>query len=214
MAWTNASLTTALQRFTENTSTDFINSIPDLIRLAETRVFRETNLRIYNNTATGTLTSGTNTVTLPTDLSYMRSFTLATLSSSPLLEKHETFLKEYWPQASNTDEPIYFTFVDRTTAKVAPTPDSPYTYNINYRAQPTGLANSTDGTWLSIHGDDVLLYACIVEAHKFLKHMGTPGKKGDIDYWEESYQRSLLQFRDQHEGRTYSQEYRIGEKLG
>ena len=208
--WTNAALTTALQNWLENTSTDYIDRIPEVIRLAEDRIFRDTNLRIYNFVASGTLTSGTNTITLPTDLVSFRSVTVTTSDfKENLIQKHESFLNEYWPKATLTDKPLYYAFMNETQVKVAPTPDAASNYNIDYKAHPTSLTGATDGTWMSNHAADLLFYACMVESCLFLQKFGIVK---DLDQWEEKYQRALIGVRKEHELFSHNQEYQRGDK--
>lgn len=215
MPWSLSALASALTQWTENSSTDFTAVVSDIVRLAETRIVRETNLPAFNVTVTGTFSSGTNTITLPTDVSSFRQIRLTTISGpGHLLQRHEAFLDEYWPNTSNTAEPKYYAFKDVTTLKVAPNPDSGYTYNISYKSHPTKLSGASDGTWLSNHADDVLLYACIVESLMYQKnYLRADISKQEIDYWEERYQRALADFRKEYEGQGYTAEYRVGDRI-
>ena len=214
MAWTNAALTTAIQNWMEFTASDFVAAIPDIILLAERRIYRDTNLRTFNYTATGTLTSGTDTVTLPTGLISVREMRLPT-TGTVLEQRHETWLREYWPFSSNQAEPQYYGLVDAVSLRIAPVPDGTYTYNINYKGHPSGLAGSTDGTWISTHANDLLLYASLIEAAHFMKQFGMgddTSARAQIDVWETKYQNALIAFRREHEGQAYTEERETGDK--
>ena len=55
---------------------------------------------------------------------------------------------------------------------VAPTPDTAYEITLAYNKEPTSLTDtsvSTTGTYLSNKYQDLLLYACLVNAYGYLK---------------------------------------------
>ena len=102
---------------------------------------------------------------------------------SYLLMKDYNFLQEYAPIESTTGLPKYFAFYndaqDTTpsnvaTFSIAPFTDGVYMYETLYFFEPASLvtvdaASSGSKTWLSTHGSNALLYACLVEAYTFLK---------------------------------------------
>lgn len=213
MAWTYDSLTSAIQKTMENTATDFVAELPNIIRMAERRIHRETRPRAYYYTATITLSSGADTITTPTNLIQVRSVKLATANTLPLIPKHETWLDEYAPGTSIRGEPKYYSHKSETAIRFSPTPSQDYDINITYRAHPTHLSTDTTQTWLSVHGEDVLFYAAMVEASLNAKMFGDPGVgRSQIEFWEGKYQQALADFRKEHEGTGYSDEYRIGIK--
>lgn len=214
MAWTNASLTTGIQNWMEYTASDFVANIPRIISNAENRIIRESNLRAFNFTATGTMTSGIDTITLPTSLVSIRELRLPT-TAGVLEQRHETWLREYWPFASNQAEPKYYGLVDAVSLRLAPVPNTGYTYNLSFKAHPTGLAGSTDGTWLTNHADEVVLYACCYEAALYMRQFGIgddTSARAQVDVWEARYKTALQALRLEHEGQGYREERDTGDR--
>ena len=55
MSFTYAELKTAIQDFTENTETSFVNNLPVFIRSAEDRVFTLVDLELFRKNASVTI---------------------------------------------------------------------------------------------------------------------------------------------------------------
>ena len=116
----------------------------------------------------------------PQTFDYVRSLTIFSASGSlggltdaeriVLIRKDQTFMSEYWPNRSSTGIPKYYSNWDNDTLIVAPTPNAAYTIELAYVAQPTGLSSSNTTTWIGNNAPSVLLYACLIEAFKFLKN--------------------------------------------
>ena len=74
MSFTYAQLQTAIQDFTENSETSFVNNLPVFIRGAEDRIFTVVDLELFRKNATSTLTVGDPYLSVPTD--YLAPFSL------------------------------------------------------------------------------------------------------------------------------------------
>ena len=97
---------------------------------------------------------------------------------SYLLMKDYNFLSEYAPIETSTGTPKYYSFYNDAqdaapsnagTFAFAPFSSGSFDYEILYFFEPASLVTDTAGTWLSVHGKNALLYACLVEAYIFLK---------------------------------------------
>jgi len=102
---------------------------------------------------------------------------------SYLLMKDYNFLSEYAPVETSTGTPKYYSFYNdaqdatpsnRGTFAFAPFSSGSFDYEILYFFEPASLVtvaalDPANETWLSTHGSNVLLYACLVEAYTFLK---------------------------------------------
>lgn len=212
MAWTFDSLSSAILAWNETNSTDFVANVSNFIRLAETRIYRDTNLRITVNSVTGSLTSGVQEYALPTTFISTVELTLPTVGAGALEMRHQTWLKEAYKTA-NQAQPKYFGLVTNNFM-VAPTPNTTYSYVLSYKAHPEFLGTSTNGTWVSRNAEDLLLKACMVEATKFNKHMNPIEAQGpsETGAWERDYLIALDRFRVEHEGKGYTEERDRGDK--
>ena len=86
-----------------------------------------------------------------------------------LLRKYE-YLREYWPDATQTEVPKFYCDYDYTHWLVAPTPASAYTFEVIYyeRLQPLDSSNQTN--WFTIYAPQALLYGSLLQAMPFLKN--------------------------------------------
>ena len=86
-----------------------------------------------------------------------------------LLRKYE-YLREYWPDATQTDIPKFYCDYDYTHWLVAPTPTSSYYFEVLYyeRVQPLDSSNQTN--WFTIYAPQALLYGSLLQAMPFLKN--------------------------------------------
>lgn len=95
--------------------------------------------------------------------------TVAGKKQPVLLRKYE-YLREYWPDATQTDVPKYYADYDYTHWLVAPTPATDYTFEVLYyeRVQPLDSTNQTN--WFTQYAPQALLYGTLLQAMPFLKN--------------------------------------------
>jgi hypothetical protein len=86
-----------------------------------------------------------------------------------LLRKYE-YLREYWPDATQTSIPAYYADYDYTHWLVAPTPAQDYVFEVLYyeRVQPLDSSNQTN--WFTTYAPQALLYGSLLQAMPFLKN--------------------------------------------
>ena len=96
------------------------------------------------------------------------------------LRKYE-YLREYWPDATQTDIPKYYSDYDYTHWLVAPTPATDYTFEVLYyeRVQPLDSSNQTN--WFTQYAPQALLYGSLLQAMPFLKN------DGRVQLWQQQY---------------------------
>ena len=90
MAFTFTTLKSAIQDYTENTETTFVNDLSIIIQQAEDRIIKTVQLPNFRKNQTGSLTSGNSYLATPTD--FLFPYSLAVLDSDSnyvyLLNKH------------------------------------------------------------------------------------------------------------------------------
>ena len=205
MAFTFTTLKTAIQDYTQNSETTFVNNLSRFIINAEERIFKEVQLDVFRKNVTGAFTSDNKFLTKPTD--YLSTFSLSIISSSEnvfLLRKHPTFLQDYTPNPSTTGIPQYYADFDETTFIVAPTPSSALTAELHYYHRPTSITATSDGTsWLGTNAELALLCASLVEAYTFMK-----GEADMFQIYNARYQEALAYLKNLGEGKNTRDEYR------
>ena len=219
MSWTYSTLTSAVQQWTEDDSTEFVAAIPDIIGLAEMRIYREVDLDAFRKSATSALTVGDRYLSKPTDFVLDR-FMFVTISNERVYldRKDMSFINDFWPSTLTSgvgiSQPRYYSEWDDDTFVIAPTPDTAHTVTIGYIGRPARLSSSTTTTWLSINAPDVLLYACLCESAAFLQDLPRGQEPGMLDVWEAKYKENLLRLRDEEMRRQRRTEFRHGESRG
>ena len=104
--------------------------------------------------------------------------------------------------------PKYYANWDANFWVVAPTPDSTYEITLAYIKQPTSLTDSSvsaTGTYVSNKYQDLLLYACLVEAYGYLK-----GPADMLQYYEASFRRAMQTYSIEQQGRRRRDEWQDG----
>jgi len=205
MAFTFTTLKTAIQDYTQNSETTFVNNLSRFILNAEERIFKEVQLDVFRKNVNGAITAGNKFLTKPTD--YLSTFSLSVLNNSEnvfLLRKHPTFLQDYTPDPSTTGVPQYYADFDETTFLLAPTPSSGFNAELHYYHKPTSITATSDGTsWLGTNAELALLYASLVEAYTFMK-----GEADMFQIYNARYQEALAYLKNLGEGKNTRDEYR------
>ena len=176
---TYATLVQALRDSAEDDGAEFLSFVPVAIDLAEERLFREFDLQDLETKESGSLVSGTATVTKPTGYSFAQFFYITVSGVRKQLTKRmESFIQDYWPTAADTGEPKYYADASNTEFVLAPTPDSTYAYEVKYLKKPTKLSSSVTTNYYTDNCPDALYYACMAEMARFMKAFS------QIEAWE------------------------------
>ena len=208
MSFTKATLTTAIQDYTDNSETIFVNNIPNFVKAAEEKILKSVDLDYFRKNVTSALTSSDAFLTVPSD--YLASFSLQITSSgseSFLLQKDVNFLREYTPASTTTGLPKYYARFDENNFILAPTPNSNYTIQLNYFYRPASITAGTDSgtTWVSTNAPFALLYGSLVEAYSFMK-----GEPDVIQNYNGLFTQYLERVKDLGEARENTDGYRVG----
>ena len=127
-----------------------------------------------------------------------------TATRTLLQKKDPSFINEFHPVRETTGTPKYYAVWDHDTVCLAPTPDAAYRIELAFNSQPTGLSSSNTTSWIGNNAPRTLLYGCLVEAFKFLKHPDM------VQMYEQSYNQSMQTLVAEEMGRGRSDEYMDG----
>ena len=210
---TYSELVTQIRDYTETDSSVLTDTIVnDFIEHAEKRIFRDVDLDIFRSYQYATLTQGVPFVSLPGanlgQLAFIRSAQIYDPADPVryyLYQKDITFMNEYWPNRDTTAQSKYYAMWDQDTIYLAPTPNTAYNIELALNKQEDGLSSSNTTTWVSTNAPKVLLYACLVEAFRFLK-----GPDNMLQYYEQGYQQALQGLQIEQQGRRRRDEYYDG----
>lgn len=162
--------------------------IPRLINLAERRIARELKIQGFINVVTGTLVVGQSVYSKPDRWRDTVSINIGTGANSntrkPLFTRVYEYLLSYWPDRSQTDEPLFYADYDYSHWLIAPTPDADYPFEILYYELPPLLDDVVQTNWLTEYAPQLLLYGTLLEATPFLKN------DERINVWQSMYDRA------------------------
>lgn len=204
-------LKTAVENYTENTfsATDFAN----MTELAEQKIYNSVQLPALRKNVTGTLTSGNQYLSAPTD--FLSVFSMAVVASgeySYLLNKDVNFIRESFPNPSTTGTPKYYALfgpdssnMTELTFILGPTPGAGLTVELHYFYYPQSIV--TAGTsWLGDNFDSVLFNAVMVEAARFMKQ-----EPDIVAMYNDQYVQSLTLLKNLGDGKNRQDAYRSGQ---
>jgi hypothetical protein len=218
MAYTLANLQDDIRNYTEVDDSVLSNTIlTTVIKNAENRIYRDADSDDNRFYATSNLVSGNRYVTIPSDLRFIRYVQLKDSSGNQVfLDKRDTsFMAEYYNTPGTASGlPKYYGNWDSKFWVVAPTPNATFEITLAYTKQPISITNTTqptaapaatNGTFTSNKYQDLLLYACLVEAYGYLK-----GPADMLQYYEASFKRALQSYAIEQQGRRRRDEWQDG----
>src|SRR5210317_51857 len=208
MTMTYGELKQAIQDYTENDETTFVNNLPLFIRLAEERILKSVQLNLFQKNQFGTMTTGNQYLAAPSD--FLAPFSLSIDVSGDaefLLFKDLDFVQTYTPDPTTTGQPKYYAQFDVDNFILAPTPNANYTVDIHYLYRPTSITAGADSgtSWLSTNAEIALLYASLIEAYTFMK-----GDPNLMQMYNQRYMEGIARLKNLGEAQETIDEYRYG----
>jgi hypothetical protein len=224
---TYTELVAAIQSYTENqfpdtyladgtavTSTQQLNRI---IEQAEQRIYNVIQFPSLRKNVTGSTAASNKYLSCPTD--FLSSYSIAVIAADGtytyLLNKDVNYIREAYPQPTDTGIPKYYALFGPTTSGstisnelsfiLGPTPDAVYNVELHYYYYPASIVTASS-TWLSENFDTVLLYGCLVEAYTFMK-----GETDLIQLYNTKYNEALALAKRLGDGLERQDAYRSGQ---
>lgn len=199
-----AQLQQAIIDYTETTEALFVDNIPTFTRLAEERIYNSVQLPALRKNVTGTMTTNNKYITMPSD--WLATYSIARIDPNGayeyLLDKDVNFMREAYPQPTDTGAPRFYAIFDDSTFIVGPTPDDNYGVELHYFYYPESIV--TAGTsWVGTYFESVLFYGALREALMF--------QKAEVDLIqnaEQKYQESLALLKQLGDAKDRTDTYR------
>jgi len=207
MTYTLTTLKQAIQDYTENSETTFVNNLDNIIRNTEERILKLVDLDLFRKNVNANMTSGDKYLSSPSV--YLSSFSLSYTDGSGntefLLQKDVNFLQDFAPDPTATGSPKYYAQFDIDNFLLAPTPNSNYAVELHYYYRPASITGSAGTSWLGENAPDCLLYGCLVEAYTFMK-----GEADMMQAYEARFAECISRLKNYGEGRENNDAYRQG----
>ena len=203
---TYAELKSLIQNYLQNTETQFVSDLPSIIKQAEERILKTIQLPVFRKNVSGTLTSGNEYLSTPSD--FLDNFSLSFTSSGSqtfLLFKDVNFIREAYPNSSTTGTPKHYALFDDGSFIIGPTPDSSYAVELHYFYRPVSLTAGADSgtTWLSDNAENAMLYGSLLEAYIYMK-----GEADLITLYQQRFMEALARLKNLGEGDNTVDDYR------
>jgi hypothetical protein len=145
----------AIQDYSENTESLFVNNIPRFVMEAEDRVYNSVQIPSLRKNVTGTVSSGNKYLSCPND--YLSTYSMAVIENygqaaetyTYLLNKDVNFIREAYPSPNTTGLPKYYALfgsqysnANELSFIMGPTPDAGYTVELHYFYYPVSIVQS------------------------------------------------------------------------
>jgi hypothetical protein len=140
----------AIQNYSENTESSFVNNISRFVIEAETRIYNTVQLPALRRNTAGNLTVNNKYLSLPSD--WLSTYSLAVIDSDGsykyLLNKDVSFIRQAYPNPApiNNGLPQYYAVFGPQAATptalsciLGPTPDASYGMELHYFYYPTSI---------------------------------------------------------------------------
>lgn len=195
-----------IRAFTEIDANAMSNAnINTFILMTENRILRDIDLDVFKLEASANLSQGNKFLTAPSDILTHRYMMIQSTENIFLEFRDTSFMKEYWPDGTDTGKPKYYSVWDQNTFYIAPTPDQNYYVELGYIYKPAQLSSTNQTTWVSINAPEALLYGCLAQAYSFTKGPGDM-----LQYFDNAYKQAIQGLGIEQQGRRRRDESRDG----
>ena len=210
MSFTYAQLQTAIQDYTENSETSFVNNLSTFITQAEERILKSVQLSLFRKNVSGGMTNANRFLACPSD--YLAPFSLSFVDASSdhvfLDFKDPDYVQSFNPDATTVGLPRYYAVFDVDNFILGPTPNAAYGVELHYFYRPASLTAGAAGgtTWLSENASIALLYGSLIEAYIFMK-----GEPDMMALYEKRFAEAISGMKMLGEAKEVTDEYRTGQ---
>ena len=172
-----------IESYLERTDQATLSKIPTFIGLAEQVIASE--IKFLGNLVVVSSNMVTNDPVIQKPARWRKTVSMnVTVAGDrrPILLRKYEYLREFWPDPTQTDVPEYYCDYNYDHWLVAPTPSDDYAYEVLYyeRIQPLDESNQTN--WFTQYAPQALLYGSLLQAMPFLKN------DERIPMWQQQYQ--------------------------
>jgi hypothetical protein len=198
-------LKTNIEDICENSFTD--DQLAMFTQQAEQKIYNTVQIPALRKNVTGTLSADNKYLSTPSD--FLWSYSLAVVDGSGnyhfLLNKDVNFMREAYPNPTDTGLPKHYAYFDDNTFIVGPTPDSSYSSELHYGYYPQSIVTAGT-TWLGDEFDSALLNGALIEAIRFMK-----GEPDIVAMYEKLYLQAITLLKSLGDGKLREDAYRSGQ---
>lgn len=165
------SLTTMVLQYLERSDPAVVEAIPTFITLCEFEIAQEIKTLGQLTVADFTLTPENPVVSKPARWRKTVSMTAKVDGAAqPIFLRKLEYLRNYWPDETQTDTPKYYADTDYEHWYFAPTPSEAFEVQVLYYERISPLSSSNQTNWLTQNAPNAMLYGTLLQAMPFLKN--------------------------------------------
>lgn len=165
------SLTETVKQYLERKDAAVVNAIPTFITLAEFEIAEQVKTLGQLQLAQAAMTTGNPNLAKPARWrkTVSMNVTVDGKRRPVFLRKYE-YLKNYWPDSTQTDVPEFYADTDWDHWYLAPTPDQDYAFEVLYYERIEPLSENNQTNWLTQNAPNAMLFGTLLQAMPFLKN--------------------------------------------
>jgi hypothetical protein len=165
------SLTSTVLQYLERKDAAVVNAIPTFITLAEFEIAEQIKTLGQLQVAETTLSVGNPVVQKPARWRKTVSMNITVNGKKqPILLRKYEYLKNYWPDSSQTTNPLFYADTDWDHWYLAPTPDQDYAMEVLYYERVVPLSSTNQTNWITQNAPNAMLFGTLLQAMPFLKN--------------------------------------------
>lgn len=177
----------------------FATNLPMLIAFAEKRCAREIKALGYKKFVTSNFQVGVPIYDKPARWRETVTINFGTQDDdntrTTLSPRAYDFCRSYWPDDSQTGQPLYYADTIYDAFLIAPTPDLAYPFELVYYEQVEPLSDENQTNWLTEQAPDLVMYATLMEACGYLK------TNDNLQKWTGAYETAKMSLLSEDERR-------------
>lgn len=182
--------------FSSQTDATVYDQIPRLINLAERIIAKELKVEGQKSPMNWSLAQGQSVYDKPDRWRLTASMFIGLDSAgtgtgnvrTPLFPRSYEYIRDYWPDASQTGVPEFYADYDDQHWLIGPTPNAAFAAEVVvYQLVPL-LDNATQQNWLTMYAPQLILFGTLLQCAPFLKN------DERIPTWQQFYDRAMASF--------------------
>ena len=165
------SLTSTVLQYLERNDAAVVNAIPTFITLAEFEIAEQVKTLGQLQIASSSMTIADPVLQKPARWRKTVSMNvLIGTEKRPILLRKYEYLKNYWPDATQTGIPLFYADTNWDHWYLAPTPGDDYTFEVLYYERIAPLSSANQTNWLTQNAPNAMLFGTLLQAMPFLKN--------------------------------------------
>ena len=165
------SLTSTILQYLERKDAAVVEAIPVFISLAEFEIAQEIKTLGQLQVVEANMTAANPVLQKPARWRKTVSLNVSVGGKrQPVYLRKYEYLKNYWPDDTQTDVPAYYADTDWEHWYLAPTPDQAYSFEVLYYERIAPLSSTNQTNWLTQNAPNAMLFGTLLQAMPFLKN--------------------------------------------